>query len=143
MHHLASVLSRQSDEALQQRLGIGFSQFKILMCLGEGGVVRQRQIAECLGQTEASVSRQIRLLHDKGLLKSAVSPTNRREHITDLTAKGQRIVSEAFIILNEYHQPLFDRLGSSQLEHFQSILSSMHDGACSSGCKLNRSLDRT
>ncbi len=135
-HHLAFVLSRQSDEALQQQLGIGFSQFKILMCLGEGGVVRQRQIAENLGQTEASVSRQIKLLHDGGLLSSTVSPGNRREHNTCLTAKGNKVVREAFLILNEYHQPLFEHLTSGQLEHFQGILSTMHENACSGGCKL-------
>ncbi len=140
LQHLAFVLSRRSDEVLQQKLGIGFSQFKILMCLGDTGVVRQRQIAEDLAQTEASVSRQIKLLHDNGFLESKARPGNRREHQTKLTIKGRKAVREAFLILNSYHQPLFERLTPTQLEHFQDILSDMHESACFDSCKLNRSL---
>ena len=139
LHHLAFVLSRQSNEALQQNLGIGFSQFKILMCLGHGGAIRQRQIAEDLGQTEASVSRQIKLLHDQGLLTTTVNPGNRRQHHTRLTAKGSRIIEHALVILNNYHQPLFERLTPTQVGQFQSILSGMHESACPGGCKLKQS----
>ncbi len=130
LHHLAFVLGRQSDQALQDRLGIGFSQFKIMMCLSRGTAIQQRHIADKLGQTEASVSRQIRLLQDKGLLSSRVSPQNRREHITTLTTKGERLIEKAFVVLNQHHQPVFDRLSSDELERLGTIMTKMHDSAC-------------
>ena len=90
LQHTASTLARQSDQVLQERLGVGFSQFKILMTLQWNPGVQQKHIAESLGQTEASISRQIKLMHEAGLLQSKVSERNKREHITTLTRKGEK-----------------------------------------------------
>ncbi|HSX23988.1 MAG TPA: MarR family winged helix-turn-helix transcriptional regulator, partial [Candidatus Saccharimonadales bacterium] len=62
LQHLSGVLAKQSDQALQERLGIGFSQFKILRVLQHSPQTQQRQIAEWIGKTEASISRQIKLM---------------------------------------------------------------------------------
>ncbi len=130
LHHLASVLDRQSDLLLQDRLDIGFSQFKILMALKWGQGVQQKQIAEKLGQTEASVSRQIKMLQEAGLLQTKVSPNNRREHITTLSVKGEHLVDKALSALNDYHLPVFARLSPQQQSQLQEILEVMHDGLC-------------
>lgn len=130
IQRLAFVLGRQSDQVLQEQLGIGLSQFKILMVLGWQPSVQQRQIADNLGQTEASISRQIKLLKDKGLLTTEISPNNRREHITQPTAKGQRLTEKALEILNNYHAPMFARLGDKQQAQLLEGLTSMYDYAC-------------
>jgi DNA-binding MarR family transcriptional regulator len=130
MHHLAFTLQRQNDQVLQERLGIGFSQFKILKVLEMQPHIQQRQIAEALGQTEASISRQIKLLHDQGLLQTTLRPENRREHITTLTAKGLRFTEEAIRILTDYHQPMFDKLKPKQQQQLAEILQIMHDYSC-------------
>lgn len=133
IQHLAFSLSRQNDQVLQERLGIGYSQFKIMMVLQWKPHVQQKQIADALGQTEASISRQIKLLHDKGLLQSVISPKNRREHLTTLTAKGLRFTEEAVSILNAYHLPMFEQLSSKQQEQLKETLGIMHDYACQFG----------
>jgi DNA-binding MarR family transcriptional regulator len=130
LHHLAMVLDRQSDTVLQDRFGIGFSQFKILMALKWHEGVQQKEIAKYLGQTEASVSRQIKLLHDLGLLQNRVSPKSRRERITTLTVKGNKVAEGAKEALNDYHGPLFEQLTPSQQEQYLEILGSMHDYVC-------------
>lgn len=130
LQHLSSALARQSDQVLQERLGIGFSQFKILMVLQRNPYVQQRQIAESLGQTEASISRQIKLLLDQGLLTSRRSEQNRREHITVLTDKGERLTSEALSALNSYHAPMFAKLGEKQQEQLVESLALMHQEVC-------------
>jgi DNA-binding MarR family transcriptional regulator len=94
LQHTATSLSRQADQVLQERLGIGLSQFKIMMVLQWNPSVKQRDIANNLGQTEASISRQIKLMHDEGLLQTTVRPSNRREHITSLTRKGEKLADE-------------------------------------------------
>ncbi len=132
LNHLAFVLSRQSDQVLQERLGVGFSQFKIMMVLRWNPNVQQKQIAERLGQTEASISRQIKLLFDQGLLQSVKRPENRREHITTLTSKGERFTDEALDILNNYHAPVFEKLNEKQQEILTQSLSQMHDEVCRS-----------
>src|ERR1700755_3521534 len=87
LQHTATILMRQSDQVLQERLGIGMSQFRVLLMLQRNANSQQRKLAECLGQTEASISRQIKLLCEKSLLAVRVNPQSRREHIAVLTPK--------------------------------------------------------
>jgi DNA-binding MarR family transcriptional regulator len=115
---------------LQERLGIGFSQFKILLVLQNNSNIQQKQIADALGQTEASVSRQIKLLTERGLLTTRVSPQNRREHLTTLTPRGVRFTEEALRILNDYHGPVFSVLSEKQQTQLLELLELMHDKAC-------------
>jgi DNA-binding MarR family transcriptional regulator len=133
LQHLAFTMARQNDQILQERLGIGFSQFKILMVLEKNPYIQQSDIADALGQTEASISRQIKLMHDRGLLQSTVSPENRRRHITTPTAKGSRLNEEAMKILNGFHAPMFERLTDKQRQQLLEILSQMHTVICQAG----------
>ena len=133
LQHLSSVLAKQSDQLLLERLGVGFSQFKILMVLEGNPRTRQRQIADRLGQTEASISRQIAIMHDKGLLQTMVNPKNRREHLTTPTSKGLRLLNESLNILNIYHAPMFGSLNEKQREQLLETLEKMHAYACQSG----------
>lgn len=133
LQHLAFVMARQNDQILQERLGIGFSQFKLMMILERRPHIQQKQIADALGQTEASISRQIKLMHQKGLLQTVVSPENRRQHITTLTTKGERLAEEAIRTLNDYQSPVFDRLGDRQQQQLLDALSEMHKSICEAG----------
>lgn len=132
LQHLAFVLARQSDQVLLEQLGIGFSQFKILMSLRWNPSLRQRQIADSLGQTEASISRQIQLMSEDGLISNEISPTSKREHIIRPTNKGMRIIEKALEILNRYHAPMFERLNERQQSALREALLVMHDYACPS-----------
>lgn len=140
LHHFSTQLDRQSDQLLQDRLDIGFSQFKILMALKWHQGVQQRQIAEYLGQTEASVSRQIKLLHEAGLLESKVSPKSKRERVTTLTEKGNKRADMAKELLNTHYNSLLQRLSPKQQEEYFQILSQMHDVVCANNmhCKFNK-----
>ncbi len=133
LQHLSGVLAKQSDQALQEQLGIGFSQFKILRVLQNSPKTQQRIIAEWLGQTEASISRQIRLMIDKGLLRVTISPGNRREHLTEPTSKGLRITEQAITVLNRCHADMFNDLGPAKQQQLAEILTQMHGYTCQAG----------
>ncbi len=133
LQHLSSVLAKQSDQALQEQLGLGFSQFKILMVLQKNPNIQQRQIAEALGQTEASISRQIKLMHDRGWLVTTVRPTNRREHITMPTEKGIEMTKKAREVLIGHHAPMFGQLSENEIDEMLEILIKMHSHVCQSG----------
>ena len=130
LNHLAFVISRQSDQILLERLGLGFSQYKIMQVLQEKPHIQQKEIAERLGQTEASVSRQTKLLVSQGLLQSIRRPEDKREHITALTLKGERYVNEATEILDSYHEPVFGSLTDKQQNNLIELLNDMHDRSC-------------
>lgn len=130
LQHISAVLAHQTDQVLQERLGIGFSQYKILSVLNESPNIQQRQIAVALGQTEASISRQIKLMAEQGLLTSQAHPQNRREHVTTLTPRGTRFIDEALRVINQYHAPAFQRLSERQQLQLLELLHTMHGSVC-------------
>jgi len=122
LNRLAFSLSRQSDQILLERLGIGMSQYIIMHILQQQPSIQQRVIATQLGQTEASISRQMKILANQSLLEVRTNPQNRREHVIILTLKGERIIDEAHKILNTFHQSIFDSYGDKSFKNFSELL---------------------
>jgi DNA-binding MarR family transcriptional regulator len=133
LEHTASIIHRQSDQVLQERLGIGLSQFKILMMLQLRPHTQQRELADSLGQTEASISRQIKLLVERGMLLVEVNPHNRREHRTATTTKGIKIAQAAQEVVSEYYTPLMAQLSEKEQQQFIEMQTKIHAYVCGSG----------
>lgn len=133
IEHLAAVLGRQTDQMLQEQLGIGLSQYRILMVLEWNPQVQQKIIADSLGQTEASISRQIKLLQSKGLLTSRRDPNNKRKHITAPTPMGMQMTEAATAIMRRNFGPEFAQLGEKQLLKLITGLQDLHKLVCRRG----------
>jgi DNA-binding MarR family transcriptional regulator len=132
MHHLAAVLNKQSDQILQEQLGIGLSQYKILMVLEWNPYVKQKIIAKSLGQTEASVTRQIKLLKAKGLIATKINPNNKRVHQNQPTPLGMQITEAADSILKK---GLLHNIGVNENEFnkLNEDLNHLHKAICRPG----------
>ena len=130
LQHTAGLLAKQNEQVLQEHLRIGLSQFKILRVLQTKANITQREIASTLAQTEASISRQVKLMLDDGLLSSTVSPTSRREHVVVPTAKGIKLTEAALEILHTYNQPTFEILGDHDQKQLLELLGKLHDHIC-------------
>jgi DNA-binding MarR family transcriptional regulator len=133
LNHLAAVMGKQSDQVLQEQLGIGLSQYKILMVLEWNPRVQQKAIADSLGQTEASISRQIKILTEKGLLVSKQDPQNRRKHTTTPTPLGMQLTEAANGILRRSFGHDFTNLGEDQLMKLTASLQQLHKVVCQQG----------
>lgn len=133
LQHTAMMMTRQSDQVLQERLGIGVSQLRILMILQHAPGIQQRKLADRLGQTEASISRQIKLLQEKGMLVVRVNPKSRREHLAMPTAKGVKMTEAALEVLAQYHTPMMEQLSERQRERLQAMLQAFHGYICAPG----------
>ena len=133
IHHLSAVMGRQTEQVLQEQLGIGLSQFKILMVLEWNPRVGQRAIADSLGQSEAAISRQVKLLKAKNLLVTKQDPNNRRKHITAPTPLGMQITEAASSILRRSFGPDLAGLGDDQLNRLTASLQQLHRVICRPG----------
>jgi DNA-binding MarR family transcriptional regulator len=133
VQHLAAVIGKQADQVLLEQLGIGLSQYKILMVLEWNPRVQQKSIADSLGQTEASISRQIKLLKSKGLLITKADPNNRRKHITAPTTLGMQITEAASAIMRRSFGPEFASIGEDQLLQLLTGLQRLHYVVCRHG----------
>ncbi len=126
-------MGKQADQLLQEQLGIGSSQYRILIVLEWNPRVKQKTIAESLGQTEASISRQIKLLQKRGLLVSRLDPQNRRKHIIAPTTLGMQITEAATAIIRRSFGPEYSRLGEDQLLQLIAGLQRLHNIVCRPG----------
>jgi DNA-binding MarR family transcriptional regulator len=129
LQQVAAVLGRQTDQVLQGHLGIGFSQYKILLALHRHSHIQQRQIAKELGQTEASISRQIKLLTELHMLSAQINPQNRRERSVVLTPKGVHLIEEACNTLESYYDSIFGALSDKQRAEFEWMLKHIYEQA--------------
>lgn len=125
--HIAATISKQNDVLLQNKLRIGFSQFKILMVLQWKPNIKQKQIASKLNQTEASISRQINIMFEDGLLQTTRSREDRRQHITMLTVRGERICNQATKLLIAHSEAIFNQLSNNEKESLQRNLKSINN----------------
>jgi DNA-binding MarR family transcriptional regulator len=126
-------MGRQSEQALREQLGIGLSQYKILMELEWNPRTSQKAIADALGQTEASVSRQIKLLKSKGHLQSKLDPNNKRKHITVPTPIGMQLTEAANDILRRSLTSELGNMGEDQLMQLTAGLQKLHKITCKPG----------
>lgn len=133
IHHLAAVMGKQTEQVLQEQLGVGLSQYKILMVLEWNPRIGQKAIADSLGQTEAAVSRQIKLLKSKNLLATKPDPGNRRKHITTPTPLGMQLTEAADGILRRSQGADFAKLGDDQLTRLSTGLQQLHRLVCKPG----------
>ena len=130
LHHIVSIMSHESDQLLLEQLGIGLAQYKILRVVNDRPHARQRTIAGELGQTEASISRQVKLLHAKGMITTRINPKNQREHLTNLTEKGLRTIIAADTVISKYHASLIASLTPKQSDQLRELLSQIHAQIC-------------
>lgn len=124
---LAFTLLRRSDDLLQSKLSIGYAQYKLLEVLKEYPNSSQRFVAATLMQTEASISRQVKLMQKAGLLRVGTPSNNKRVRVISLSTKGDEVHARAAQILNDYHMPLFERLSPAQQETFGEALLVLYD----------------
>lgn len=133
IQHLASVIGKQTDQLLREQLGIGLSQYRILLALDWNPRVQQQTIASALGQTPASISRQIDVLEQKGLLTSRQDQLNRRKHITVPTPLGMQMTEAANEIIRRGMGAEWAALGDDQLQQLMTGMQRLHQIVCQPG----------
>lgn len=133
IQHIASVMGKQTDQILQEQLGIGLSQYRILTALEWTPRVQQKTIADNLGQTEASISRQVALLSQKGLLVIKRDATNRRKHILMPSPMGMQLTEAATAIIRRSLGPEYAKLGEDHQQQLIASLQTMHKIVCKPG----------
>lgn len=140
--HVADLIERHTDQALQEQLGIGMAQFRILECLMSMQDATQRSAAERLGQTEAGVSRQIGILLNKLLIVRKTSTQDRRQNHLKVTGKGAQLHEAAMAITQSIHQKSLSGIQGKADKTLSGSLSKIHDQMCASESCLHRSQNR-
>jgi len=92
----ARAVSRAFDDALAE-VGGSLPVWLVLLNLKAGGLANQRELAEAVGVTEATLTHHLNAMDAQGLITRSRDPVNRRVHVVALTAAGE----EAFLRLRD------------------------------------------
>lgn len=140
IQHLSAVIERQANQILLERLGVSYAKYKVLSTIKwHDQALSQRFIADALRQTEASISRQVKLLIDKGMVISTVSPKSRREHLVQITFLGMRLIAEAQAVLGPSYEQLLALIGKKSQRYLGQSLDTIHQNLCpndNQACRL-------
>jgi DNA-binding MarR family transcriptional regulator len=125
IHKAVFLLDKMSDQILQDRLNLGFSQFLVLMVLAGQSKVPQKFVAGQLDQTQAAVSRQIDILVDLGLVSRDRNPDSRREYVLSLTKPGLKAYNLGFNAIDDRFDKLFGIWSKAEKDNLLSALSKL------------------
>ncbi len=122
VHKISFLLEKKADERLKEQVGVGFAQYKVMEAVGRNMLAKQNTIANLLDQTEASISRQIKLLQNKELLVAANVMGNKRARELSLTEKGEDILQQCEEILDFVQAKFISGLSFEEQEMLKIIL---------------------
>lgn len=125
IHQLAFLLEKRADESLKEQIDIGFAQYKVLEAINQNALSKQNEVARMLDQTEASVTRQIKLLQKKGLIKVVPVQGNLRARELSLTAVGEELISQAQEVLDLTQSQIVGGLSYQEQRLFQELFERM------------------
>ncbi len=127
IHNLAQGLQQVVDKAIKERTGVGFAQYKVLEAVGYKGIAKQNELAKMLHQTEAGVSRQVKILYQKGLLVYTSAQKKGSGSDVALTRIGEEVVRLAYQVVDGYSSSIDSVVNPENLEATHKSLRDMDD----------------
>lgn len=124
LHNLSNSLHKSVDEAIKDRVGVGLAQYKVLEAIQYKGIAKQNELASMLRQTEAGISRQVKLLYKKGLLVYTSESRSGGSDVT-LTRIGEEVVRLAYQVVDGYTAVIESVISPGQLLSTQETLEKM------------------
>ncbi len=122
LHRLEFILQHKSDQLLRANLNIGFSQLRIMAGLSPTKSCSQRVLAHQLYQTEANISRQLRLLQENRLVDIVKHPKDKRQRQVKLTQEGAEVCSTAENLLAGLHADLLSGIDFRDAVNFNETI---------------------
>jgi DNA-binding MarR family transcriptional regulator len=90
---VTALMDRAGEALFQRELGISLAQFLVLSVVdAHPGPLNQQTVADRLGLTKGTVSRQIDAAVAAGLMSVETAAHNRRENVVSLTPAGTDLV---------------------------------------------------
>ena len=117
-----------------KKTDITFNQFEILSALKNGNFY-QRDLAKYLCKGTSNLSKDIKVLEDKGLIKRVMETNNNRMVKTlHLTPKGKNILDKNGALIEDYTNDILNIYNDEEYKQFEYYLDKLKD-------KLTNSVD--
>jgi DNA-binding MarR family transcriptional regulator len=117
IRRLAALMDREGDALCRRELGISLAQFLVLSVVDAyPGHLSQQAVADRLGLTKGTVSRQIDAAVAAGLMTVRVAPHTRRENAIALTRAGTALVRQGDALMHDSRAAMLGAFGPAELD---------------------------
>lgn len=96
LHRATVLVDRAADLYLRSRHGISYSLFSVLLVIGMNDRLTQREVADMLGVSRASITQRVSELTKRRLVRTQSHPTDARAVSLSLTAPGGELLENAW-----------------------------------------------
>ncbi|HEY7009616.1 MAG TPA: MarR family transcriptional regulator [Jatrophihabitantaceae bacterium] len=128
IRRVAGAFDRTGERLFQRELNLSLAQFLVLSVVDAyPGDLSQQVIADRLGLTKGTVSRQIDKAVADGLMTVAVSERTRRENKVSLTAAGTDLVRRGDALFSTARQAGFPDISDKDMAATLRTLSKLDD----------------
>ena len=108
-----------------KKFDLSSEQYGVLKLISEEKQLTPTQIAELLNRDKATITRIIKSLDNKKLIKK--EQINNRSFYVKLTAESEKIIKEVDKIALKYHKKVIDEIGESKIKEMLSTLKKIRD----------------
>lgn len=88
------------------------------------------ELTDKIHATKPAASKMLGSIEDKGYIKRAISPTDRRVVYISLTELGQSIIDEAYSSMHELTDNIVKRMGEEDSVELLSLMYKLYDVIC-------------
>ncbi|MFJ4872873.1 MarR family winged helix-turn-helix transcriptional regulator [Streptomyces sp. NPDC088757] len=125
---VAGLMDRNGEALFQRELGISLAQFLVLSVIdAHPGTLNQQQVADRLGLTKGTVSRQIDHAVSAGLVEVRPAPHSRRENAVRLTPAGTGLVRRGDAAFDREREGVLPLLDPDDLRAALRVLTRMNN----------------
>ncbi|MBW3608116.1 MAG: MarR family winged helix-turn-helix transcriptional regulator [Actinobacteria bacterium] len=103
------------------------TQLPILVCLASAGDVSVSVLADALSLDRTTLTRNVQVLEERGLVRTSESEDDRRVRIVSLTLEGSRVLSGALVGWEQMHAVVEKRFGRERLSALYDELAALGD----------------
>jgi DNA-binding MarR family transcriptional regulator len=126
IRRVAGVMDRQGEALFRRELGISLAQFLVLSVVdAHPGPLSQQAIADRVGLTKGSVSRQIDHAVAAGLMTVRVASHTRRENAVALTETGTALVRHGDALFETSRGAMLRAVDPAQLTSAVRVLAGL------------------
>jgi DNA-binding MarR family transcriptional regulator len=119
---VASLSSQALSRIYAERYGIGVPEWRVLVTLGQYGVMTGKAIGAHSHMHKTKVSRAVALLEDRKLLARKANRADMRESLLSLTPAGRAIYEELAPHAREFARRLIEAVPAADRAVFERAL---------------------
>lgn len=119
-----SVIMRYSRSFLEKRLkqyDINYNEQIIIMYISKNVNTNQDSIAKNFMTDKGTVAKTIKKLEDKGFILRKENPSNKRENIITLSAKGREVINHMNTLLTEWQEIVFKDFDEEEIDQMKKL----------------------